>query len=171
MSIDPALRLLHYSKFPFFGVNSSPQRLVDYLPPSGKPRGLWVSVEGEDDWAQWCQKENFPLGNFVYEIELAPKANLLFIRNAIELDLFTQNYGKLHPSKIAHEIRAIQWSSVARDYQGIIIAPYIWSRRLTQHTFWYYGWDCASGCIWDAQAIESITLIGTLKETQNVQSE
>jgi hypothetical protein len=23
---------------------------------------------------------------------------------------------------------------------------------------WYYGWDCASGCIWDTSVIERVTL-------------
>ena len=42
------------------------------------------------------------------------------------------------------------------DYQGIIIAPYLWTRRHHESTGWYYSWDCASGVIWDARAIAEL---------------
>ncbi len=45
---------------------------------------------------------------------------------------------------------------VAKLYQGIIIAPYCYSIRLDNDCFWYYPWDCASGCIWDATAIAAL---------------
>lgn len=48
----------------------------------------------------------------------------------------------------------IDWASVCRAYQGIVISPYFWSRRMGP--MWYYSWDCASGVIWDADAIESV---------------
>jgi len=52
----------------------------------------------------------------------------------------------------------INWPAVAEKYDGIIIAPYIWQRRLSDNPdhFWYYGWDCASGCIWNTEVIEEI---------------
>lgn len=50
----------------------------------------------------------------------------------------------------------INWPMVADRYQGIVIAPYLWSRRM-DGGLWYYGWDCASGCIWDAAAVASVT--------------
>lgn len=31
--------------------------------------------------------------------------------------------------------------------------------RLDNRCTWYYGWDCASGCIWDKDAIEHYYLI------------
>ena len=46
----------------------------------------------------------------------------------------------------------IDWPKVAERYDGIIIAPYQWSRRL-DGPMWYYGWDCASGCVWRARAV------------------
>ena len=30
------------------------------------------------------------------------------------------------------------------------------ARRLDMETRWYYGWDCASGCVWDASAVQSV---------------
>lgn len=38
-------------------------------------------------------------------------------------------------------------------------APYQWRRRNERGFSWYYGWDCASGCIWRASAIREIRLI------------
>jgi hypothetical protein len=51
----------------------------------------------------------------------------------------------------------VSWIAVAEQWQGIIIAPYLWERRLGDPS-WYYTWDCASGCIWDATAIASVSL-------------
>ena len=53
--------------------------------------------------------------------------------------------------------RYIDWPAVATDYPGLIIAPYQWSCRMSEFTRWYYGWDCASGCIWNADAIARVT--------------
>ena len=55
----------------------------------------------------------------------------------------------------------IDWAEVASKYDGIIISPYQWSLRLDMEMMWYYGWDCASGCIWNISAIKE------LKEVQN----
>ena len=50
----------------------------------------------------------------------------------------------------------INWRKVAKAFDGIIIPEYIYSRRLDGNASdWYYGWDCASGCIWDARAIKT----------------
>ena len=56
-----------------------------------------------------------------------------------------------------YDVYDIDWNRVAKKYQGIIITPYIWERRLTTTCTWYYGWDVASGCIWDNKAIKEIT--------------
>ena len=52
----------------------------------------------------------------------------------------------------------IDWSSTYKNYDGIVIAPYQWNCRYGDH-IWYYTWDCASGCIWNIDAIEKIELI------------
>jgi hypothetical protein len=54
----------------------------------------------------------------------------------------------------AHAGIPIDWQRVAEQHQGIIITPYQWECRYSID--WYYIWDCASGCIWDPDAIESI---------------
>ena len=42
---------------------------------------------------------------------------------------------------------AIDWEAALADWDGELIAPYMWSRRLEY--MWYYGWDCASGGTWN----------------------
>lgn len=50
----------------------------------------------------------------------------------------------------------MDWPTIAEKFAGIEIAPYLYQRRL--EALWYYGWDCASGCIWDKDVITDITL-------------
>ena len=87
------------------------------------------------------------------EVVLAPNAAVLTIPTAFDLDLFTEEYIERGEARYLSRIR---WDRVAERYQGIVIAPYHWSRRMADHTFWYYGWDCASGCIWDAAAVAEL---------------
>jgi len=56
--------------------------------------------------------------------------------------------------------KTVSWEQVAKDgYQGVEITPYQWELRLDSRVNWYYSWDCASGCAWDPQAIESLQLV------------
>ena len=125
-----------------------------------KPTGLWVSVKGEYDWPTWCKSEEFRNTDLQYKyiIELAENANILYISSSKQLVNFTESYTKY--SKTPSYYSRIDWERVANEYQGLIISPYIWDCRLLSVTFWYYGWDCASGCIWDHTAIASIKLEG-----------
>ncbi len=148
--------LVHYGASPVLQVRSAEQS-GDGL-GIGKPNGLWVSVEGNGDgWREWCIAEEFNLVSLthVHDVLLAPSANVLRLTDASEIDAFTFQFLK---SNRQYSLDTIDWNRVARVYQGIIIAPYVWQRRLSRHSGWYYGWDCASGCIWDAATIASVTL-------------
>jgi hypothetical protein len=155
-------RLLHYSdKSLSPPLKSRVQSNESHYHGIGKPQGFWVSVEGEDDWKSWSTAESYRTDFLavVSEIGLAPDANILRISNAAELVEFTKTFEVLvYPDqpKLAFW-KSIDWEAVAALYQGIIIAPYQWSHRFHDETRWYYSWDCASGCIWDATAIQSIT--------------
>lgn len=146
--------LIHYSRAPLCPLRSVEQ----HREPSDKPRGLWVSVQGEDDWVSFCQGEEFRLDTLACEhaVTLAPGSRILRLANAADIDAFTRR----HASDLGR-LRgwSIDWRAVAAEHQGIIIAPYIRSRRLDGGANWYYGWDCASGCIWDAGAIEAVSLL------------
>ena len=115
-----------------------------------KPFGLWVSVDGPDDWPAWCRAESFaePWDQHHYRVELAADARIRLITSADELVVFHDLY--------ARDMWDVDWVAVSRRYQGIMIAPYLWSMRLHDQVRWYYGWDCASGCIWDASAIARV---------------
>lgn len=121
-----------------------------------KPHGFWVSDEDDYGWHEWCNNENFYIENLkvAHEITLHEDANILYIRSVEALDEFTERY-RLSPIS-SHQIC---WAEVAKEYQGIIITPYLWERRLDRNSSWYYGWDVASGCIWDAKAIKSIKVV------------
>ena len=148
-------RLVHYSREPLERIVS----VAQIEQPHFKPRGLWISVDGNDDgWREWCDNEGFQLDSlkFVHDIRLAKSANVLRITNADGIDRFDDAYSASLNPEIS--FRSIDWKKVAGEYQGIIIAPYIWQKRLSDNAQWYYAWDCASGCIWDAAAIESFNL-------------
>lgn len=145
------MRLVHFSSEPLGELRSAIQ-----TPNSFKPSGLWVSDEDDNSsWSSWCAGEGFGLDRLTVatEVSLAERAQIMWIRIADEIDDFTARWSR--GAEYAGR-RAIDWCALAELYQGVVITPYIWSRRLTHHTFWYYGWDCASGCIWDAAAIERV---------------
>jgi hypothetical protein len=80
---------------------------------------------------------------------------VLLIKNSEEMYQFHEKYkGDVYPG---FPMVMIDWSKVAKDFDGIVITPYLWERRLDHHVNWYYGWDCASGCIWNTSVIETIT--------------
>ena len=157
------MRLIHYSNAPCTEARSALQTRTSMS--MGKPRGLWCSVEGEDDWPSWCLAERFGLDRLthVHDVALSRDANIIHLASAAEIDGFTERY-TLRTNQYGYEVDlpylqgVMDWPGVASGYQGIIIAPYVRSRRLHEKSLWYYGWDCACACIWDASAIESITL-------------
>jgi hypothetical protein len=118
-----------------------------------KPKGLWVSDEDEYGWREWCTDESFSMERLehAHRVELADDARLLVIRDADGIDDFTRLYSL--PGR--GDSYYVDWPAVASRFQGIVITPYIWARRLSDAS-WYYPWDCASGCIWDPTAIASI---------------
>lgn len=146
--------LLHYSAKPFGGpVHSEKQESAGGF----KPRGFWLSVG--DAWVEWCRGEDWNLGCIVHvaRITLSPSANILRLASQDDLDRFTEKYGE-QDGRLSFRHINIRWDRVAEKYDGIIISPYVWERRL--ELMWYYGWDCASGCIWNADAIQSVDVIG-----------
>ena len=155
------MNLVHYSDKPAKPMRSVGQRQETTC--HSKPHGLWVSVEGEDDWREWCLSEGFGLERLthVHDVTLADDENVLRLGGPAGIDAFTREFGER-----SYGSMGIRWHDVAARWQGIIIAPYVWARRLDGDAGWYYGWDCASGCIWDARAIASVTLreIVTLPE-------
>lgn len=116
-----------------------------------KPTGLWVSI-GEA-WPAWCLENEYGVGRLCYAtpVTINAAANILTLGHPWDLDEFTHKYSKQRGDYWLLDRRCIDWQRVQDEYDGIIIAPYQWERRL--ELSWYYSWDVASGCIWNANAI------------------
>lgn len=112
-----------------------------------KPNGVWVSDEdATNPWSVFCRRTNHHLGKYKYFIELENDANVLFISTVEELLKFDEDF-----NGGTGEV-TIPWKNVAEVFSGIIITPYLFECKV--YPRWYEPWDCASGCIWDPQAIE-----------------
>lgn len=146
------MQLMHYSDKQLGTIKSVTQQGICY-----KPDGLWVSVKGDEDWLSWCESQGFRLSSLVvsHEIVVTKQNRILHLDSPEDLHDFLSTYG----ASYFGSSKAIDWSRVANHYQGIIIAPYQWECRLHRDHMWYYGWDCASGCIWDASAIELVRVL------------
>lgn len=159
MSDTLASELLHFSLEPLDIIRDTLQATT----PRVKPNGFWVSVGPE--WAEWCVAEQFYLANLshVSRVLLSPDANVLRLTGAWDLDVFTDEYGSTNPEYLyARRGESIDWARVAAKHDGIVIAPYVYERRFEFP--WYYGWGVASGCIWNARAIASLTSIRLVPE-------
>lgn len=135
-----------------------------------KPRGFWLSDDSDYGWRQWCEAEDFRTERlrYAHTVTLKQDANILYIQSDLELDNFTNKYGAngyLGMFNITN-MMCIDWFKVSKLYQGIIITPYLWQRRLDFGCGWYYGWDCASGCIRDTSCIETIKCSKTRKRKE-----
>lgn len=140
-----------------------------------KPVGLWISDEdAKMSWSEWCKSEGFRDidKQYAYEIKLKSEANILYLETALDIYDFTLKYA-YKDSKINNlggrsYVHEIDWPRVEKEYQGIIITPYQWECRMPPQTMWYYSWDCASGCIWDVEAIQSFEQIRKGKGVKKV---
>lgn len=145
------MKLSHYSRKPIDTVLSFNQR-SSYV-GCFKPIGLWVSVDGPDDWPRWCESAEYDgCGPYHYAVDV-DLGKVLVVTSVEGLDIFHQEYS----ATVCDMPYAIDWSAVADDYDGIIIAPCLWERRPTY--LWHCGWSCASGCIWNARAVLALTLV------------
>lgn len=169
MSGVSALTLRHYDANPVIFDTERTYLQADDARQYTKPRGFWVSVQGEDDWPTWCRAEGFGIEGLAveHEVTLTPDANVLLLSSADMLDAFTKTYGsatfKSYAGYSWTDV-AIDWHRVATEYDGLIIAPYQWERRMGLD--WYYGWDVASGCIWNAAAIAAVNPLNTSAVTR-----
>ncbi len=150
------MRLVHYSDRPIGSPRLTPRHILGF-----KPDGLWVSDDDDEmTWPAWCWQEQFRLHKLAcaHAVALAAGARILHLSSARDIDSFTDAFSvDRHPGILWSRL-FIDWDAVAARWQGIIISPYIWERRLGDGAEWYYAWDCASGCIWDLAAIESVNL-------------
>lgn len=141
---------IHFSNDEDLKLN--PAYYLNYTSNIGKPCGFWYAVG--DGWREYCN-ENIPLrlGKYRYEIDLS-RANMLFLRTPqalLEMEKLYRNENSPLRELVAMDMFIIDWNKVAAKYDGVEIAPYQDAIRLKY--MWYYGWDCASGCIWNLERI------------------
>lgn len=162
--------LLHYSSS-FVKPNLEIQRVIQQNRYAVKPKGLWLSVGTA--WKEWCEGEEFRLDGVrhCFAVTLSNDARILRLSNAESLDRFTDEYKCTPPwstelpvDQHPHLDAWIDWERVVQAWQGIIIDPYCHERRC--RLLWYYGWDCASGCIWESKAIKSVESVEQLQFTK-----
>lgn len=147
----------HWSDEPLGDLFPREQGTLPYF----KPKGLWLSVDGADDWPAFCKKKVFRLDDFRHRavVTLRPDANLIVLEDSPAMKGFTDLYQTPLPGVPEWAVMDrmfIDWQAVAEDFDGIVIPTYLWGQRFDRSTGWYYGWDCASGCIWQPRAIADI---------------
>lgn len=117
-----------------------------------KPHGLWLSNEQDLGWRQWCRTQNWNKTNLRCHAKFkCDLTNWLVLASTEELLAFTQKY-----QLCENDTSRLNWIQVQQDYQGILISPYQWACRLNKKCRWYYGWDCASACVWDLSTITQV---------------
>jgi hypothetical protein len=145
-----------------------------------KPDGLWFACG--NDWIRFMLENDFKQDayNYLYELKI-DTTNVLLIKSFSALEKFNKEYSyKVRTSFVAFDVVTgkdkkvtetysyIDWTDVAKKYNGIIICPSfldkIW--KLTESKpaiinkyFWYYLWDVASGVIWNQAAFQNAKMI------------
>lgn len=123
-----------------------------------KPLGLWYGIG--DSWIRWCAENDYGTGKNAFRINLDDSA-LLVVGRDMSMDEFDRKYcGRGLPGGLLSHF-SIDWPAAAKRYAGIEIPHYSWRHRL--EFSWYYGWDVASGCVWDAGCIESVERVDSME--------
>ena len=119
--------------------------------PMIKPQGLWYGCG--DAWVKWVRSEMpewLEASNYLYEVKTDGK--VLKVSNDEGFKKLESDYG--FSSSMG---TAIDWELIQKEgYGGIEICPYNWGWRSQN---WYYGWDVASGCVWDSSSIQDVVLL------------
>lgn len=165
MILPNNVQLRHYT----YDAINKPIRRAKTQPeyPAMKPSGFWISVDGnEDGWADWCRDADWRNDwTHAYRVELKPDADLLPLETAMQIREFNDRYSA--PIRTGVDVMMIDWAKVADNWDGIFITPYQHSLRFDCEMHWYYGWDCASGCVWNSDVIQSIELEEDLCPSSN----
>lgn len=142
---------------------------------SVKPVGIWYGIN--DAWMEWCagEQQNW-FCPYIYEIK-TKKSKILTIENVAQFERFEDKYTMSclsgiqgfpairNPTNLRLFDGQIDWIKLSSEFSGLEIPNYLWEKRL--NSMWYYGWDCASGCVWDEDGIKEISLIAYYDEESN----
>jgi len=131
-----------------------------------KPNGFWYECQdgSSETWKEFCtygMSSGYRYDS-TYSVVLNDY-NILFIPNKRHFEKFYKMYSVPHPADpdgTKGYDKQIDWPKVAEHYAGIEICPYLVEKRMDDDSFWYYGWDVASGCVWDPSGIKEIIQAG-----------
>jgi hypothetical protein len=101
-----------------------------------KPTGLWFTV-GPAGAEHWGLIADEPKLRCATEVFLAHDRILRLSTVEGILDL-EQKFGANLPP---HDRGRLRWTEIASKYDGIIVAPYFYDKRVRWKTCWYY--ECA----------------------------
>ena len=136
---------IHMSKKPF---ELEPRTFTQKI--AMKPSGFWYGFGSE--WIDWTRSEMIDwVGKYIYSVDIG-NTNVLQIKTHMELMQFSREYSQGLMSKVYREGEVIDWKKVASKYDGIEINPYQFEARYQY--LWYYGWDVASGCVWNLSKVK-----------------
>jgi hypothetical protein len=132
-----------------------------------KPEGLWYECQdgSSTNWKDFCDA-GLTGGSSKYDRSYNVVLNeyeILFIPDEHHFDKFAEMYSVPHPADPDGSKgfdKMIDWPKVASHYAGIEICPYLQSKRMDDDAFWYYGWDVASGCVWDSSGVKELIQAG-----------
>lgn len=125
---------------------------------AAKSDGLWFSVGGRrlESALRGARKDrqSGPSIALKYQTEISfvENAGILWIENASRIDCITAKYAEVRDDGK----QSIKWRCVAEEFAGIIIAPLCAERCDYEQTRWYACWECSSGCVWRAGAIQTL---------------
>lgn len=114
-----------------------------------KPKGIWYSLANE--WAEYIKYDAPDWASdytnvFLLDIDFS---KILKIDTSEKLLSFNRKYANN---------MFVDWAALQEEgYCGVEIIPYQGSHR---HSIpWYYGWDIASGCIWNSSCIKKVNKV------------
>lgn len=142
------MELIHYSAKPLEGINNP-----DYQPKRHfKPAGLWFSTNKHDGWRNWCNSVDFSMDRFNYKttIKFKNDAKILQITDKRGVDKLFRRYGVAKRD----DKWAIDWKKITTKYDAIYMPKYFNDYRKKYP--WYDTWDCASGCVWNKDAVKIV---------------
>ena len=113
-----------------------------------KPAGFWYGFGNE--WIDWVRTEMSSKfsGDYIYNVDVS-KCKLLKIDSHMELMIFTRHYNSPASQVVGDKL---DWKTISTRYDGIEINPYQDEARYQY--LWYYGWDVASGCVWNLDKLK-----------------
>ena len=176
--LDDQPRRLHISKDLIERFISKRQRV------EMKPIGIWYGFN--ESWLEWMLDAGCNwFQPYIYEV-IVDEEKLLRISNHDQFEDFEEEFGSLpaymlrmqenarkvkaagfdtpdydylfgpNPLGMRRYTQHIDFPKLSKQYSALEITPYLYGKRL--EAIWYYGWDCASGCVWNKKGLKELRL-------------